>query len=389
MNGALLGWHQSGLDVWPQLGVTLLMFGATWLAAARLSSVWRRALTWVALFNLLEGSALVLLALGEWAQWPYLLRGPVLMLLAIAGYVAFWYAGGLLSGLPPRPREKLVLLGISAAALLCFAATPAEIQHRVAITYLTITYIAVRGFSQVGLRMARGGDRLTGYGTIVLVSLFSLPMLTRGLGGLLLGAGLDTGSYASRHAVATLTEVAALGGNILVAYRVFGRTLHAVERLAGGDPLSGLHQRSTLEQVLGVEAVHHHRRGRQLAVAGLVIADLPRRRQAWGLPTTEAVMAEVALHLRLRLAPGDALGQSDEGVFLLGLFDTSEAQAAAKLQDMQQAVARDDGLEPEGGAPLALHAAMAMVDPGADLGALVDGVCADCLAADGRPSSAA
>lgn len=84
-------------------------------------------------------------------------------------------------------------------------------------------------------------------------------------------------------------------------------------------------------------------------------------RDEWGAATVEAVLAELAMHLRVRLAPSDVLGQAAPGLFVVCLFHTTEALAARQLQVLQDAVAADRGLHPGGQQPLQVLAVLRVV----------------------------
>ncbi len=89
-----------GLSLWAFVGVLQLLFGATWIAAARLSDTLRRALLAMAWFNLMLGTSLLLV--GWRGEGPYFLTHTVSNLMQVVGCVLLRQAGCGLTGAAPR-----------------------------------------------------------------------------------------------------------------------------------------------------------------------------------------------------------------------------------------------------------------------------------------------
>jgi PleD family two-component response regulator len=79
--------------------------------------------------------------------------------------------------------------------------------------------------------------------------------------------------------------------------------------------------------------------------------------------TADAVVAEVALLLRMGLSPADMLGYAGEGRFVILLFEGSQSRAASVARQMQAVVAGETGLHPDGQTRLNLSLGVTISTP--------------------------
>ena len=365
-----------GRDIWPHVALALLMVAPSWWAAARLSAAWRRPMHWAARANALQGAGVLLASLGQgWGPGP----GPALAeLLQVGALLALWRASALFCGAPPARREQQLWLLTAVGLVLALGhGSPPVALHDGSCGLQAM--VAWRGAWLVGRQLRRSGGVLGARSLQLLGLALGSVLMVRALGGFWLGLDIDV-RYHLSLLLAYLAMPAAFGANLAAAYHVFGRVLQAVERLSCNDPRTGLHQRSTVEQVLAFEAACLQQQGQRLAMLALRIDDLAARRQAWGPVGTARVMGELARLLRMQMSPTDVMGQTEDGVFLLCLLDTVQPQVHAQLRSWRQAAAEDPRVRAAAGRPVLLQAGMVMVARGDDIAAVVDVARARCLA---------
>lgn len=245
-----LAWQQQALalPLWGLLGLSLLMFGLAWACAARRSAVWRQALCWVAAYNLIEGVALLLISRHGQPGWPAYLTGAVGSALTVPAYVALWQAASWITGADRARRERWLVTLVGVAATLWLGAVAGD-QQRMAGSLLATAYVSLRGGWQIGQRLALAGQpwlsravQLVGWST-------GIGLAARGAMGLWLGDAADN-QYMGMTLLAYLTMCTGLLANMVVAYVVFGRMMHALDRLSSADPLQVLPGPSVLRRLL-------------------------------------------------------------------------------------------------------------------------------------------
>lgn len=357
------------ITVWVHTGLMLLMFAAGWLAASRLSLPWRRTLLELAGFNALEGLGLVLtVKYGDWPLWATVALVGVFQVLA---YVMLWRAGFRLLGLVNPEREQALVVGPVCLLALVFCSWPQTEAVGRAIVYLGLAFVAWRGGLPAAHRLARTGQRGAGIAAGIITQGMALLLAFWAVSLYAYGMQFDNDYEASTY-IGYVSMVASFAMNLLLAYIVFGRQLQELARLAQRDPLTGLMGLEGILQSLSNELPSHARRSRRLAVLLLSIDRLDALGQQWGQETAQAVVAEVALQLRLRLNPGDALAYLGEGRFATLLFDCSPLGLLGTAKLLNAVVQSDAGLHPDGQTRMSLSVGVVMSNPASTAAALVD-----------------
>lgn len=349
-----------GLSLWTFVGVMQLMFGITWLAAARLSDPLRQALRNMAWFNLLVGASLLLMGQrDDGSASAFFLTSTLPNLLQVVGFVMLWRAGCGLTGAPSAATEQRWLLLLACGLLLLMGLSPDTDHERETVAFLVKVWLLVRAGMQVVQQLRLGGQTQLATALLVTTGLAVLAFALRLLAGVLLGPGVDTRFHG--HTLlggALVMPIFAI--NMLAAYQAFGRVVQDVNRLARADALTGLAD----ETALGAALQHAWRRfcqwQRPVALLELSLDQLDALREADGPGTAEAVLAELSWKLKLSLRAGDVLAHCGHGVFRVLLPDTPAAAAQLLARQLVEAVAADAGLHPEFGQRITLSAGLAM-----------------------------
>lgn len=345
-----------GLSLWTFVGVMQLMFGVTWLAAARLSDPLRQALLSMAWFNLLTGASLLLM--GQRETGSYFLTHTVANLMQVVGYVLLWRAGAGLTGAPASHAEQRLLVLLAGSAVLLLGMSPVTEQERYAVSLLANAWVLVRAGTQAARQLRQSGA----VGVALAIQIFGAMAVTalvvRALGGLLFGAEVDL-RFRGMLALAWSLVLPIFAVNVIAAYQAFGRVVQDVNRLARLDALTGLADDATLQAALA----HAWRRfcqwQRPVALLEVSVDQLATLRANFGSGTADAVLAELALKLKHALRPGDVLAHCGDGLFRIVLPDTVPAQAQALARSLVGAVGADGGLHPESDQRLTLSAGLA------------------------------
>lgn len=376
MSDWLPRWHQFGGPIWLHLGLMLLLIGGGWWFASRMSAAWRRPLLLVAAFSLLEGSGLSAISLGVAFNviWPCVIGHA----LVVVAYVVLWRAVEALSGMPSSTREQAVNAVLGVGVLLFLGLWRSDLIGARTVAWLCNAHVAFRATWLVGSFLLEQGQHRLGRVTQLLGLVTGVPLAAGFVLDLrawwLAGPGdamliIPQGSAP----VGYVTTLSAVAMNIMVVHQVFGRLLKALERLRQEGVAPVLHQRETLEQALREAA------RQRPAVAALSLHGLADCRRRWGAALSQAVQAELALLLRLQVRPGELLARGDDEVLLLGWSDTSEVQAATRLQQLRERVAADATLDPEGQGRLTLCVELARPVAGEDgVAATLDALIARC-----------
>lgn len=378
----LLRWHEQGGSVLLHLGLVLLMSSAGWLAASRVSRPWCTALRCVSLFCAVEAAALLCVSLGAGlGSRAVLIFGQSLI---VPAYAVLWRAGCLIVGRRSPVRELWWVAIAGGMLTLGGGLLLGSVPYTRGASWLCNAYVALRGTWQMGQHSRSSGQARTGLFIIVLGQLTGWPML---IGGLIvlcdpavwLTPPPGLGEAAGIVQVGYVTTLTSMGLNIVVAYQVFGRTLHMLTRLRASDLDAQVQGRPVIERALAARL--RQRDGSRVAVAALALAEDGPRVRGWGSSLRLAVRAELLLLLRLHQRPGDLLGREDDGTFWLVMPEDSEAQAAWRLQRLQALVATDASLPPDGGPPLRLATALAWTDGREPVGDCLDRLRQACRAA--------
>ncbi len=114
--------------------------------------------------------------------------------------------------------------------------------------------------------------------------------------------------------------------------------MERLRRMPGRDPVTGLADRKAFHQRLLEETARAERSGLPLAVVCLDLDHFDALVQRYGKPTGEAVLAEVALVLKLTLREGDVLSRIDGDRFGVLLPDCDLAPARRLAERLRRAV---------------------------------------------------
>lgn len=362
-----------GRHVWQFLAFSLLLFAPAWWAGAWLSSAWRRPMRCMAAMNLWVALAF---GLAAWhadlpAAWrPLAPIGSHLLLLA-AG-LALWRAGAWYSGAPDDRMAQALLMGLGGLLLLASGLGLATREGGADAVLLLAALALGAGAWRIARRLRLAGERRQALGWAAAGGGLALAVAV--LAGFGWWPGLAVVAPARGVAVASSFVGLLLlhGLNLVAAYRVFDRVLLAMERLSVPHPVTGLHQRGVVEQVLAFEAAQHQRSGQRLAMLALRVDGLAALQARLGGQTVAHVLAELAARLRARLAPSDLMGQTDDGVFLVCLTRTDERRARGRLQTLCAAAAELAAARGPDMGPLALQPGLVMVEPGDDIATVLD-----------------
>lgn len=357
-----------GWRLWFYVGCLMLMFGVAWLTVLRHGSSLRRALVGVAVFNLVMGVSLLLVGLRD--SLPYWMGYTLVNPLQIVAYVVIWRAGQAMVGMPESTREQGLVLVLSGVLTLMFGFSKADEPWLLAVAYGGNAWVALRGPWLIARRLSASGARNFALVTRLCGLGIGLPMAARAIAGVWMGPGVDVDvELQASQRVAYVCLVVVFCVNVLMAHYVFGRAVLDAERLSSRDPLTGLDDRRTVEQALDYE--WGQRRGRPLVLLTLAVDELSQLRSQWGVPTCDAVIAEVALLLRAHMRPGDVLGHAGNGTFLMLLPNTTMADAVRLSKRLLRSVAHDRSLHPDGGQALTLSAGLAVASDHAQPQAMV------------------
>lgn len=346
-----------GMGLWSYVGVLMLMFGVAWLSVLRPGSSLRRALIGVAAFNMVSGSSLVLVGLRD--SLPFWFGHTLPNVLGVIGYVLMWRAGQALVGMSESTREHWAVVLLGSALVMWFGFSAGDEQRRVAAGFGAAALAAFRGAWLVARHLRARGSPVFAALTMLCCWGVGLPLAARAIIGLTMAPVLDVDvDLHASEGLAHICLVMVFGLNVLIAHFAFGRAVLDAERLASRDPLTGLDDRRTVEQALDFE--WKHRRGRPLVLLALAVDDLLLLRGQWGVTTSDAVIAEVALLLRAQMRPGDVLGHAGNGHFLMLLPNTTMADAVRLAKRLLRGVAHDRSLHPDGSLALTLSAGIAV-----------------------------
>lgn len=348
-----------GLSLWTFVGAMQLMFGVTWLAAARLSDPLRHALRDMAWFNLLIGAELLLV--GQRDTDAYFLTHTVSNLLQVVGFVLLWRAGAGLTGAPASAAEQRLVVLLGGGGVLLLGLSPVNEQARVAVCFLANSWVLVRAGGQAARQLRQGGA--VGLALAIQISMVVAvtALVTRTLAGLVLGEEVDL-RFGGSVALAWALLAPIFAANMMAAYQAFGRVLQDVNRLSRLDALTGLADATTLDGVLTQEWRRLRQWGSPVVLMELGIDQLSAVRDGFGAHTAEAVLAELSWKLKLGLRAGDVLAHCGGGVFRVVLPGTRRADAVALAQELLAKVGSDGGLHPESGQVLTLSIGLAEAD---------------------------
>jgi GGDEF domain-containing protein len=343
------------------VGLMQVMFGVTWLAAARLSDALRQPLLCMAWFNLLVGASLLLFAQRD--AGPYFLTHTAVDLLQLVGFVQLWRAAAGLTGAPVSLQEQRLHLLVAGAAVLLLGQSPAAEQERIAVCYLANAWVLVRLVPQASRQLRERGSTWLVLLIQILGAMAATALAVRALAGLALGADVDL-QFKGRVALAWALLLPIFMVNMAVAYQAFGQVVQDANRLSRANTLTGLADDATLTAAL----VHAWRRfvqwQRPVALLELSLDQLAALRESFGSDTADAVLAELSWKLKLALRPGDLPAHGGDGVFRVLLPDTAPAVARALAQQL---------LHPDFGQRVTLSAGLAQAGDG-DRGAATLGL---------------
>lgn len=348
-----------GLSLWTFVGILQLLFGVSWIAAARLSDAMRRSLLAMAWFNLMLGASLLLVGWRD--EGPYFLTQTVSNLMQVVGYVLLWQAGCGLTGAQPRHAEQRLLVLLAGGAVLLLGLSPATEQGRVAVSLLANAWVAVRAGAQVARQLQRSGAHRLALAVLLSAASAGTALVARAVGGLFFGAEVDI-RYNGSAALAWALLAPIFVVNVAAAYQAFGRVVLEVNRLQRLDALTGLADATTLDGVLAQEWKRLRQWGSPVTLLELGVDQLGAVREVFGAHTADAVLAELSWKLKLGLRAGDVLAHCGEGAFRVLLPGTRRAAAMALAQDLLAKVGSDGGLHPESGQRLTLSIGLAEAD---------------------------
>lgn len=332
--------------IWGALGVMLVLFGLAWLLAGRLASPARRAINLLAAFNLLEGSAMVLVGLRS--QLPFLLGYTLPDLVVVVAYVLLWRAAAALAGLPDSRREQAWVVVVGIAAQLPFSTSPADFATAQALALLANAWAAARGGWQAAHKYRLGGSPIIAAGTLACAFGMALPLAWLALDNMFLhDHGHPGASMAAWAALGAIGLVCGFVCNVLVAYLVFGRVVRELNRLSETDPLTGMPGASVAERALAFEWEQRLKHREPLALASIVVDGIDGLRESFGRATADLVVAEVALQVQPMLRAGDLLAHEGDGRFVALMPAASARVAHGIARAMVMAVACEPGLHPE------------------------------------------
>ena len=348
-----------GLSMWTFVGILQLLFGATWIAAARLSDPLRRSLLAVAWFNLLVGASLLLLAWHGGGN--AFLTGTLPNLLQAVGYVLLWRAGTGLTGAPDAGREQRLLLLVVCPLLLLLGSVPGLEHQRQGVSMLANIWVLVRGCIACASKLQRVGATVLARAMRATCTLAVMALAARATGGLVMGDEVDL-RFHGNALLGWLLLAPICIVNVLGAYQAFGRTVEDANRLSRLDRLTGLADATTLDSVLVQEWRRLRQWGSPVVVLELGVDQLDAVRQVFGAHTADAVLAELSWKLKLGLRAGDVLAHCGDGLFRVVLPGTRRADALVQAQELLAQVGSDGGLHPESGQRLTLSIGLAEAD---------------------------
>jgi diguanylate cyclase (GGDEF)-like protein len=141
-----------------------------------------------------------------------------------------------------------------------------------------------------------------------------------------------------------------------------------LERTATIDPLTGLPSRPAILERLRAEVAEATRYRHPIAIVLLDIDHFTELNRLHGTAVGDAVLAEVALRLRLRVRTADALGRLGADQFLAILPHTDEAGATTFAAALRHRLGTREADGDSTQTPLTVSGGVAVMRPGDDLG---------------------
>ena len=137
--------------------------------------------------------------------------------------------------------------------------------------------------------------------------------------------------------------------------RVENRLVRSSRSLRG----PAVHDRRVIEQ--DVERLLHiaGRMERPVSIARVRLAELETLKERFGQVATTEITARVASHVQGRIEQGDVIGAVGPHELLVALFDTTPAETAQLLRDVNRVVSAEVIKAPEGDVRISFHAAVA------------------------------
>lgn len=351
-------------SLWGLVGAMMLMFGVAWCFAIRLTTPTLTALRGVIGFNLCTG--LGLLTMGISGGPPAL---PVLALasmLQIAGVAMLWVGCAALVGRPIQRGEPHLVAAIGCTAQVVLLVVGATSQVHGAVVWISVAWMVARGGGRFARRLCSAEQSRGGVWPMLATVAVTLAMLLRLAAGLASHEALGVLDVVPqvRWLFAYVCTIAIVAVNLVLTYHVFGRVVAELNRLKRQDPLTGLADRPAVLRAIRHEWHASDEGAPCLAVLALAVDGLAALRAQHGSATADAVVAEVALHLRMAARPFDLLAHAGEGHFVLAMPRTDRVAAQRWAGAVLGSVTADVGLHPEAGERLTLSAGLAAVGPG-------------------------
>lgn len=188
--------------------------------------------------------------------------------------------------------------------------------------------------------------------------------------GMLLLATDDAGpDEAAREILGAVADLGAVAIRQDRLHNALAERAEYLERLARTDPLTGLADRRTFEQMLELEVIRAVRQGTALAVALFYVDGLTRINEEHGASAGDDVLRQVAATIADEVRLIDTVARVGHDVFGVIAPGDADGIVARRVQDAVKALAPVGSVQPSVSAAVAHHPAGG--ETGADLLATV------------------
>lgn len=335
-------------SLWLMIAAQAMIFGLMWWVAARAREELRRSLGCLALFNMLQGLGVLMVALRNDTAGYYLLTHGAADALILWSLVFMWEGARLLLQNAERSQEPWIVAGLLTVPILALGAYPERTQERVAVLLCGLSYLILRACHAGTERVAqRFGHRLARleWGMAVAISVFLLVRAMGGLGGLW---SLDAGHDGAMSSISVyITFVALTLVNSVLAFSVLRVLMGELEHLTNHDALTSLLNRRGLAERLEASWARWVRHRRAFGLLCVDVDYFKRVNDRYGHAAGDEVLCAVARTLAGEVRAVDMLARTGGEEFVVLLEDDDSGGELAQVAErLRWAVAQIEA--PEG-----------------------------------------